>query len=138
MKLFYRGIEYNRKPLPIDIQEEDLIAKYRGRTYRVNRYPRHLPVPQSPMDLRYRGIEYKTHQCDEPTYPGLQRPTHQLQSAQSELTIELAAAHCQNILKSLEHRLQVAQDKGDRTLVSQLERERNELYNGGFCSLGFQ
>lgn len=138
MKLAYRGIEYNRKPLPIDVQEEDVIAKYRGRTYRVNRYPRHLPVPQAPLDLRYRGIEYKTHQCEEPIHAGFQRQPCQHQSAKSELPVELATAHCQNILKSLEHRLQVAKEKGDRVLVSQLERERKELYNGGFCSLGFQ
>ncbi|MDJ1177874.1 DUF4278 domain-containing protein [Roseofilum sp. BLCC_M91] len=138
MKLSYRGIEYNHKHTHVEVQEEDIVAKYRGRTYRVNRYPRHLSVPQAPMDLRYRGIEYKTHQCEEPTYPGLQPPTRQPQSTQSELPVELAAAHCQNILKSLEHRLQVAQEKGDRTLISQLERERKEIYNGGFCSLGFQ
>lgn len=138
MKLSYRGIEYNHKKLSIEGQEEDIIAKYRGRTYRVNRYPRHLPVPQAPMDLKYRGLEYKTHQCEEPTYPSLQHQTRQVRSERTELPVELAAAHCQNILKRLEHRLQVAQEKGDRTLVSQLERERHELYNGGFCSLGFQ
>lgn len=138
MKLSYRGIEYNHNHPPVEVQEEDIVAKYRGRTYRVNRYPRHLSVPQAPMDLRYRGIEYKTHQCEEPTYPGLQPPTRQPQSTQSELPVELAATHCQNILKSLEHRLQVAKEKGDRTLISQLERERKEIYNGGFCSLGFQ
>jgi len=138
MKFIYRGIEYDHKDPAIDPQEEDILGKYRGRTYRVNRYPRHLPVPQAPMDFKYRGIEYKTHQCEEPLYPGLQPQPRKLQFAQSQLPVEWAATHCQNILKSLEHRLQVAEEKGDRALISQLERERNELYNGGFCTLGFE
>ena len=40
-----------------------------------------------------------------------------------------AQAHRINILKSLEHRLQVARSKGNRSLVEQLEAEKS-YYNG--------
>jgi hypothetical protein len=36
---------------------------------------------------------------------------------------KMRAAHKQNILKSLERRLQVAESKGDQSLIRQLEAE---------------
>ncbi len=133
MKLSYRGVEYHYSPLPLELEEGDLIGKYRGRAYRVHRYPRHLPIPQAPLDLKYRGVEYKTHQCEEPVYPGMTPP--EVKPNVTQRPLGFAATHCQNLLKNVEYRLQVAQIKGDRTLIQQLERERDELYRGDFCSL---
>lgn len=41
---------------------------------------------------------------------------------------DVARLHRANILKSLEHRLQVARSKGQSSLIQQLEAERN-YYN---------
>ncbi|MDJ0677691.1 MAG: hypothetical protein QNJ36_20290 [Calothrix sp. MO_167.B42] len=41
----------------------------------------------------------------------------------AEVVKNLRAVHKQNIQKNLEHRLQVARNKGDMTLIRQLEAE---------------
>jgi hypothetical protein len=41
---------------------------------------------------------------------------------------EAAFNHRQNLIKSLEHRLEVARAKGDETLVRQLEAEAKYLH----------
>ncbi len=40
---------------------------------------------------------------------------------------ELAKVHHANLLKNLEHRLQVARTQGDQNLIHLLEQERNQL-----------
>ena len=131
MKLTYRGINYEYEAPALDMNEGKFAGKYRGINCQLGRYPRHIPVPQPPLDLKYRGIAYSTHQTVEPELI----PTKAQPQVRETITItsslkthrdlkqELAKVHCQSITRQMEHRLQVAKAKGDRDLIDQLEKE---------------
>ncbi|NES94660.1 MAG: DUF4278 domain-containing protein [Desertifilum sp. SIO1I2] len=133
MKLSYRGTPYEHEPIALDMAEADRVAKYRGQEYR-QRYPRHIPVPQAPLDLKYRGIAYSTYQTPEPEAVDIATHLNRtfVNSPSEPLTrhkrfIEAAQLHRANILKRLEHRIQVARSKGDVNLLQQLEVEKLQL-----------
>lgn len=131
MKLTYRGINYEYEAPALDINEGKFAGKYRGNNCQFGRYPRHIPVPQPPLDLKYRGIAYSTHQTAERELI----PTKAQPQVTEAITIsstfktpqnlkeELAKVHCTSIVRQMEHRLQVAREKGDRHLIEQLEKE---------------
>lgn len=48
-------------------------------------------------------------------------------SSHQSPSAELAKVHHANLLKNLEHRLQVARAQGDQNLIHLLERERDQL-----------
>lgn len=121
MKLTYRGVQYDYQPPTIDMVEGDLLGKYRGNAWKA-RYPRHIPVPQAPMNLKYRGIAYTTHQTTEMVPDTVVAPTAKRPS-DPELVARVSKIHQANICDRLERRLEAAKAKGDRDLVRQLERE---------------
>lgn len=131
MKLTYRGVNYEYEAPALDMNEGKFAGKYRGIDCQLGRYPRHMTVEQSPINLKYRGIAYSTHQTAEPELiPAKIQPqakeTVTLTSSfkgHQNLKEELAKTHCQNIARQMEHRLQVAKTKGDRHLIEQLEKE---------------
>ncbi|MBE9166837.1 DUF4278 domain-containing protein [Pleurocapsales cyanobacterium LEGE 06147] len=57
MKLKYRGVEYEYKPIAVDVIEDKVGGKYRGLSWK-----RHVPqiilVPQPSIKLKYRGRTY--------------------------------------------------------------------------------
>lgn len=133
MKLSYRGNPYEYEPAALDIAEGNQVGKYRGQEHKFC-YPRHIPVPQAPLDLKYRGIAYSTHQTDEPEYLDIKTRLNQTfaKSPSEPLTrhqrfVEAAQRHRANILRRLDHRIQVAKARGDSDLLEQLELEKSQL-----------
>jgi hypothetical protein len=57
MKLKYRGVEYESKPIAVDVIEDKVGGKYRGVSWK-----RHIPqitlVAQPSIELKYRGKTY--------------------------------------------------------------------------------
>lgn len=133
MKLSYRGNPYEYEPTALDMAEGNQVGKYRGQEHKFG-YPRHIPVPQVPLDLKYRGIAYSTHQTDEPEYLDIKTRLNQTfdKSPSEPMTrhqrfVEVAQRHRVNILRRLDHRIQVAKERGDSDLLKQLEFEKSQL-----------
>jgi hypothetical protein len=152
MNLKYRGVEYRQsEPLILEVQEKELIGSYRG----VNCYHTHFDasvIPQPSHPLRYRGVEYQSGRAIAPqvqpqpsveplrvdlhTAANSDASVHQVTpvgmqplSRQARLReqAELDRVHIAFLRQKLEHRLSVAQDRGDRHLIQQLEQERSQL-----------
>ncbi len=148
MKLTYRGISYESNPATLELTEGEIGGKYRGTTWR-ERYPRHIPVPQPKVDLKYRGIAYSTGDpidveairlrrdyakvAAPVTIPAVTETEVALtKSSRQQALEELHNIHRNNICRSLDRRLQVAREKGDKNLIHLLEAESKQLSG---CSL---
>lgn len=129
MKLNYRGVTYNRQPLTLEVTEGEIAGKYRGQEWH-HTYPRHIPNLQPKLHLQYRGIHYSTRPMvgeGSPIVP-LQPFAQPVRQTQPQSIVDSAAtAHLNSIRRNLEHRLQVALERGDAELVEMLERESQEL-----------
>jgi len=137
MKLSYRGISYDDNSTFAEMTESQTIGHYRGHAFNFA-YPKHIPVPQPVLTLKYRGVAYRTtatggvealvptQAIDQavPVAP-VQVPSV-LQSRPAKLS-ELARIHRENMRRSLQHRLEVAQARGDQRLLHQLEQEMQQL-----------
>lgn len=131
MRLKYRGNGYDLDPVAVDMGEFDTMGTYRGQNCRFA-YPRHIPVPQTVSDLRYRGIAYhKTEtgavEAIAPVRRGRSESTQTLVNPRRTLMQEVERIHRDNIERRLQHRLEVAQARGDQDLIHALEREMQEI-----------
>ncbi|MGJ3247607.1 MAG: DUF4278 domain-containing protein [Elainellaceae cyanobacterium] len=135
MRLSYRGVRYDSEPLPVDMAETQRIGRYRGHAFRFA-YPRHIPIPQPTLDLTYRGIMCRTSATGAvQTRQPVAAPVNEVVSTKNKvakpnrqnLLREVARVHSQNIQNRLQHRLEVARQRGDDTLVAQLEREMQQV-----------
>ncbi|HEY9890183.1 MAG TPA: DUF4278 domain-containing protein [Candidatus Obscuribacterales bacterium] len=136
MKLCYRGVEYDYTPPVLEVSESEMLGHYRGRSLHFS-YVKHVPFPQPEADLKYRGATYHTNRQGEvEATVQLQKSSQEPQfkpvfdsmaAARRSLLQESARVHQDNIRRSLEHRLQVAQSRGDVSLVRQLEDEMHQL-----------
>lgn len=136
MKLVYRGNTYDSDPVAVDLVESATVGQYRGQTYRFT-YPRHIPVPQTAADLKYRGVAY--HRDAQGNVTSAVTPTPARQETQPAYFIsepslsrkaklaEAAKVHHETIRRHLQHRLEVARQKGDQTLIQQLEHEMQQI-----------
>jgi len=136
MKLCYRGVEYDYTPPVLEVSESEMLGRYRGRSLHFA-YVKHVPFPQPEADLKYRGAQYHTSRhghIDAAVLP--QEAAQELKfkpvfdsmaTARRHLLQESARMHRENIRKSLERRLQVAQASGDSALVKQLQEEMHQL-----------
>jgi len=138
MRLCYRGINYEYVPPAVRVTEGEIGGEYRGASWRFH-IVEEIPLPQPMLHLIYRGVSYTTGD----TPPALEKasgvsphivpPTHglgKILSASRKLRKgmdEVAQTHLSNIRRSLEHRLQVAKEKGDRELVRLLETESEQI-----------
>jgi hypothetical protein len=129
MKLTYRGIDYDYTQPTLEVTEGEILGRYRGAAWRCQTV-QELPIPRPNAMLNYRGASY------------LSNPTAGIQPVQMAHTIatrrpipcttgplrqEVSRLHQANVKRSLEHRLQVAQQQGDRRLIDLLEAERGQL-----------
>ncbi|MEC4803751.1 MAG: DUF4278 domain-containing protein [Jaaginema sp. PMC 1079.18] len=134
MQYTYRGVNYDRAPLSLEVTEGEIAGSYRGQAWRKN-HPRHVLELKPKPPLQYRGVPY-----GQQTYVQTQsgpRATCQLKSLPSipelnnserQTRHNLAQQiHLENIRRHLEHRIQVATAKGDRELIAILKRESQEL-----------
>lgn len=136
MELVYRGNTYESNPVAVDLVESSTVGQYRGQTYRFT-YPRHIPVKQRTLDLKYRGVAYhRDAQGNVTSAAPSARPQSEAQPAYliSEPSIsrkaklaDAAKVHHETICRHLQHRLEVARQKGDQTLIQQLENEMQQI-----------
>lgn len=136
MKLCYRGVQYNYAPPELEVSEREALGRYRGRSLRFS-YVRHVPFPQPEASMTFRGASYRTDshgriESAEPHKPATRRSKFapvfdSMAAARRRLLQESASVHRENIRRSLERRLEVAQLRGDEALVRQLEDEMHQI-----------
>ena len=136
MKLCYRGVEYDYTPPVLEVTESEALGHYRGRPQRFS-YVKHIPFPQPEADLRYRGANYHTNrQGQVEAAPAAQEVPKgsnfgpvfdSMATARRQLLQESARIHQDNIRRSLQHRIEVAQAQGDQSLIRQLQEEMHQL-----------
>ena len=96
---------------------------------------RHIPVPQTPLDLMYRGVSsYKEREADLASLSATQPVTtiavkisSTYQNRKKVVDEEASRIHISNIRRSLEHRLKVAKARGDKHLLNLLEAEFKQM-----------
>lgn len=136
MKLCYRGVEYDYTPPVLEVSESEILGRYRGRSLRFS-YVKHVPFRQPEADLSFRGAAYHTNrygqveatnQAEKAAQKSKFTPVFDsMTTARRQLLQESARIHQENIRRSLQHRLEVAQSQGNATLVNQLEAEMHQL-----------
>jgi hypothetical protein len=134
MQYTYRGVTYNREPLSLEVTEGEIGGTYRGQAWQKN-YLRHVPELKPKPYLQYRGVAYSKRPYIQ-TGPRIACQIEPLRYAinaeqiSPEATIHTNLAkqiHLENIRSHLEHRLQVAQEKGDRELIAILQQESQQF-----------
>ncbi|MBD2074379.1 DUF4278 domain-containing protein [Phormidium sp. FACHB-592] len=139
MQLTYRGAHYNYTPGGAEADREANVFRalrptyqlhYRGTVYAVdpNVEPRRS-VAQPVGPLHYRGVAYS---LNGETFPTSRKavsvvPSRPAFNRKAASPAEFAAVHRDNLYKNLQHRLQVARDKQDQTLINLLERELQQI-----------
>ena len=139
MKLTYRGVEYDHNPPMLEVSESDILCQYRGRLHRYT-YVRHVPFPQAQATLTYRGATYQANrhgqrkavdQAEQTSvFSAFQRKLAELTPLMDErrqLLRESARSHSESIQRSLEHRIAVAREQGNTSLLNQLEDEMRQM-----------
>ncbi len=140
MQLTYRGTHYNNcAPRGAEAAREATVFRalrpaynlhYRGTVYTIdpNVEPRRS-VAQPVEPLLYRGNAYslngETLSTSRKAAPTVSSRTAFSRKVASPA--EFAAVHRDNLYKNLQHRLQVARDKQDQTLINLLERELQQI-----------
>lgn len=138
MRLSYRGASYDHEPTPVEPIDSGISGQYRGQTFTFT-YPRHIPVPQSAVQLKYRGVAYQTTAAGQVESVSAAHPElhPELSRGERAVTIPLplksrvrslpandvAKVHSENIRQRLQHRIDVAKANGDTHLLSELEKE---------------
>ena len=139
MKLTYRGVEYDYNPPVLEVTRSELTGQYRGQKTQYS-YVRHVPIPQLAERLSYRGVSYLTTRTGGIQQLGGQKATPNAWAnltgkltgsspaaqARRGLLKESSVLHQQNIARSLQHRMEVAKQKGNQTLLEQLESEQRQ------------
>ena len=136
MKLCYRGVEYDYTPPVLEVSESEAQGRYRGRSLRFS-YVKHVPFPQPEADLSFRGATYHANTHGQVETNPVAQDTRQrskfmpvfdsMAAARRQLLQESARIHQDNIRRSLEHRIAIAQAQGDTMLIRQLEEEMHQL-----------
>jgi hypothetical protein len=144
MKLFYRGTSFdydpNRSKLgntgrptrPVQTSQLPYMLTYRGTTYRVDPTLPEVKTPASAFyNLIYRGTTYTINRDGRgavaiSAYPaGLRGKTSPVPAT---LPLEyVAKVHQGNLLRNIQHRLEVARKQNDQKLIQILEAEQREL-----------
>jgi hypothetical protein len=135
MRLSYRGVHYHHEPTPVDLVESGISGQHRGQAFAFT-YPRHIPVPQPTVQLKYRNVAYQTTATG--TITSVPAGVHpELAAGERTVAIplplksrirqvqnsDLTKVHLENIRQRLQHRINVAKDSGDTTLLRELEKE---------------
>jgi hypothetical protein len=125
MTLSYRGIQYDQPSLALDTTIGEIKGKYRGQDWH-HHYPRPLPQRRIKPAMTYRGVPLSDHPSFPPVAVGSTCPVSTRQ-AHKVVSNDLSRVHFNNIRKSLEKRLAIAQDRGDSSLIQLLESEYEQL-----------
>jgi hypothetical protein len=134
MKFNDRSISYESHPPDLELTQCEIGNKYRGTSWR-QKYPRHIRATEPKIDLKYREVGYCTGSPEDiegsllkatSTAPKNNKAALTKSSRQQVLE-ELHDIHLSNIRHNLEHRLQVAREKGDQSLIRLLEAEFEQI-----------
>ncbi len=146
MKLTYRGVSYDYNPPMLEVTESEMAMRYRGQSTAYT-YVRHVPIPQPAEQLTYRGVAYQTTRRGQVIPTDITQKTAgrpagagvtlaNLRSkllgispeaqARRELLQTSSLLHKESIMRSLQHRLDVAKSQGNDMLVQQLESEMSQ------------
>lgn len=114
--------------------ESTMVGLYRGQQFQFST-PRHVPMPQPALMLNYWGVPYRLTETGTMEAVAIARtsrstgstPLHAYMKTPKELASEIAKVHHLNLERRLQHRLEVAQAKGDQNLILQLEKEMQHL-----------
>ncbi len=148
MKLTYRGVEYNYTPVDVETAGSEVIGKYRGAVCRRSRLA-NIPVVQPVYHLKYRGCSYTTGTAtptqapvsSQPAVPSPANPASTAPTVDETLAaavtstakmsvrklLEVNEVHQHFIHENLKHRLDVAKQQGNQTLIELLEQERQQV-----------
>lgn len=148
MRLIYRGASYDYNSPSLETRETDLLRRHQGT------YQRCKTLQETSYPLTYRGVRYTTDQVAEalsstPTlrspqklvYRGqqyLKHPSGAIETVVAEKAVrvpnttagllkEVGRVHQDNLRRNLQHRLQIAKQQGNQTLVNLLEAESKQL-----------
>ncbi|MEM6450080.1 MAG: DUF4278 domain-containing protein [Cyanobacteria bacterium P01_D01_bin.105] len=143
MKLTYRGAEYDYNPPMLEVTESEIVCQYRTQPTHYT-YVRHVPIPQAAERLAYRGVSYQTSRKGEVLSENsalsssssiaskFRTLRHKLMGnssasqARRKLLKESSQLHRESMVRSLQHRLEVAQQQGNDQLIQQLEAEMRQ------------
>jgi hypothetical protein len=141
MKLIYRGVTYDYNPAPSRAHNAGRPSRstpaqvpytliYRGQTYSIDPNARSTEAPMpAEYDLLYRGTAYQVRRDAEGTTMTA-RPAGLASGESVPATMPrryVAKVHQANLLKNLQHRIQVAQARGDEQLMRLLESELRQI-----------
>lgn len=133
MKFSDRNISYESHPPDLELTQFEVGNKFRGTSSR-QKYPRHIRAIE-PKDLKYREADYCTGAPEDVEGSLLKATSTAPENNQAALTKssrqlvleELHDTHLSNIRRNLEHRLQVAREKGDQNLIRILQAEFEQM-----------
>lgn len=133
MKLTYRGIQYEYAPLTVEVTSEGVCGKYRGAEWKCH-HSEYTPVTDHAVELKYRGAAYYSGNPEEVEKLKQRKKLNLIFASSKNLfgsnqgnSDRLAQTHLANLLRNVQHRLEVAKQKGDENLVRILEDEENHL-----------
>ena len=137
MKLTYRGVSYECVPASLEVEERDIVGKYRGQATRQHQVAKDFKRPEmESMLLHYRGSAYQVQHMALPAM-ATEKARVQAPAASCPVKLPQLAAlmardvrqvHIENMRRSLDSRLRSAQEKGDQHLVGLLRQESQKLW----------
>ena len=133
MKFNDRGISYKSDSPNLELTQCEIGDKYRGTNCR-QKYPRHIRATLPRIALKNGEVDCCTGAPEE-VEAMLQKEAKTATSNEAALTEssrqqvleKLHNVHLNNIRRNLEHRLQVAREKGDLDLIRLLEAEEEQI-----------
>jgi hypothetical protein len=146
MKLIYRGATYDYDPTQSQSRFDRSVQRaqslrqliYRGFTYQVDPSAQFAEVPApAAYDLHYRGTTYHVNRAAEGTTVAVKSASGVGKAVSVPNTLprryvnqHIEQVHQENLLKKLQHRIDVAKNRGDQELISLLEAELQQLAPG--------
>ncbi len=123
MRLSYRGVGYEDTPPTIELTEGEIQGKCHGVSWRCHTVAE-ARIPHAPQHLGSQNSAYsqRDHAQIERPEPSQTLPV----CSTFNVLQQLKRIHSANVYRSLEHRMQVAKDRGDYPLLQVLESELRE------------
>jgi hypothetical protein len=133
MKLTYRGIKYEYAPVAVEVTQTEVCGKYRGAEWKAH-HSAYTPVTQHAVELKYRGAAYYSGHREEVEKLKQRKKLNLIFAKNDQIFLsnrrkkdELTKIHTANLRRNLQHRLEVAKQRGDENLIRILEEEANQL-----------
>lgn len=115
LNLKYRGTTYSYSPAQPVADAVSVTLSYRGVHYQ----PINQPALASDALLKYRNVPYKLRQIGQ--------PVEVVESQTMPRRAKETSIHQQSLLKNVQRRIEVAQERGDDRLLALLLAEREQL-----------